>query len=78
MSKPEKMFRLGSVRAHVFLNDSQSGPFRTVQVQRRYRDEQSGEWRSSDSFTAHHAASALVVLQRAVAYILEQDADEED
>ncbi len=78
MSKPEKMFRLGPVRASVFLNDSQSGPFHNIQVQRRYRDEQSGEWRSSDSFTAQHAASALVVLQHAVSYVLEREADKEE
>jgi len=47
MAKPEKSFRLGPVHASVFLNDSQSGPFHTIQVQRRYKDEQSGEWRSS-------------------------------
>ena len=78
MAKPEKTFRLGPVHASIFLNDSQSGPFHTIQVQRRYKDEQSGEWRSSDSFTAQQAASALVVLQQAVAYVLEHEADRED
>ena len=78
MAKPEKTFRLGPVRASIFLNDSQSGQFHTIQVQRRYKDDQSGEWRSSDSFTAQQAASALVVLQQAVAYVLDHEADRED
>lgn len=78
MSKPEKSFRLGAVRASVFVNDGQSGQFRTIQVQRRYKDEASGEWRSSDSFTAQQAASALVVLQQAVAHVLDRESDVED
>jgi hypothetical protein len=78
MSKPEKVFRLGPVRASVFVNDGQSGSFRTIQVQRRYKDEQSGEWRSSDSFTAQQAAAALVVLQQAVAHVLDRESDDED
>lgn len=78
MAKPEKAFRLGTVRASVFLNNGQSGPFHTIQLQRRYKDEPSGEWRSSDSFTAQQAASALVVLQQAVGYVLERETETED
>lgn len=78
MAKPEKSFRLGAVRASVFLNDGQSGQFHTIQLQRRYKDDQSGEWRSSDSFTAPQAASALVVLQQAVAYVLERESETEE
>lgn len=78
MSKPEKSFRIGGVRASVFVNEGQSGPFRTIQVQRRYKDEASGEWRSSDSFTAQQAASALVVLQQAVAHVLDRESDIEE
>lgn len=78
MSKPERTFRLGAVSASVFLNDSQSGPFRTIQVQRRYKDEQSGEWRSSDSFTAQQAASAIAVLQQAMSYVVGVEGGSED
>ena len=51
--KPEKVFRVGSVSASVFVNkiDTENGKreIRNVNLQRRYKDGD-GEWQSSSSF----------------------------
>lgn len=75
MSKPETTFSLSGVRAAVFRNEGKDGPFRSITLERRYQDGQ--EWKSSNSFTKSQAAAALVVLQQAVAFVLEQDREDE-
>jgi hypothetical protein len=69
---PEAVFRLGSVRASVFVNEGERGPFRTVTLQRSYQDN-AGNWQTSDSFTSGHAAVALAVLQRALNHVLDRE-----
>ena len=71
MSKPEKTFRIGSVSASVFVNHGDEGEFRTIALQRRYKD--GDEWKSSNSFTKPQAAAALAVLQRALCHVLEHE-----
>jgi hypothetical protein len=73
MPKPEKTFRIGSVSASVFVNQSDEGEFRTIALQRRYKD--GDEWKSSNSFTKPQAAAALAVLQRALGYVLDHEDD---
>ena len=75
MSKPEKTFKIGSVSASVFLNESEEGSFRTITLQRRYK---AGEdWKSSSSFTTAQAPLAIAVLQKALSYMMDQgDTDE--
>jgi hypothetical protein len=73
MAQPEKTFRLGSAHASVFLNDSDEGQFRTITVQRRYKD--GDNWKSSNSYTGTQAASALVVIQQALAHLLHQESE---
>ena len=70
MAKPEQTFQLGSAHASVFVNEGEQGPFRTVTVQRRYKDGE--EWKSSNSFTASQLAQAIAVMQRALDYVLDQ------
>ena len=73
MAKPEQAFRLGSVEAAIFVNQGkEGGSFPTIRLQRRYKDED-GNWKSSDSFTATQAASAIAVLQRAIAHTLDRN-----
>ena len=71
MSKPEQTFKLGSAHASIFQNDGEQGPFRTVTIQRRYKD--GDEWKSSNSFTATQLANSIAISQRAIAYILDQE-----
>ena len=74
MSKPEQTFKLGSAHASIFLNDGEQGPFRTVTIQRRYKD--GDDWKSSNSFTAKQLANTIAISQRAIAYILDQESSD--
>ena len=69
---PEKVFRLGLVRASVFVNEGQKGLFRTVKLDRRYKTED-GEWRSATRFSAGQLAAVLAVSQQALAFVMEQE-----
>ena len=73
MSKPETTIKLGQAQASIFVNQGDKGPFRTVTVQRRYNDEKTGEWQSSNSYTAMQLTNAIAVMQRALDYILERE-----
>lgn len=69
--KPEKVFRIGSVSASVFVNevdgDGGTRRIRNVNLQRRYRDGE--EWKSSTSFGLSDIPSALRVLQLAQQHV---------
>lgn len=72
MSKPEKKFRIGAVSASVFVNQAEDGgSFRSVTLERRYKD--GDEWKSSDSFTLKDIPSAIAVLQMAMHHVAEAD-----
>ena len=64
MSKPETTIKLGQAQASIFVNEGDKGPFRTVTLQRRYKDETTGQWQSSNSYTATQLANAIAVMQR--------------
>ena len=68
---PEKVFKIGSVRASVFLNQGQKGPFRTVKLDRRYQGEDN-EWHSTATFGDAQLANVLAVGQLALAYLIEK------
>lgn len=75
MSQPEKVFRIGSCFASVFANtDSQDRSYRTVVLQRRYRDER-GEWRGSSSYTLSQLPGAIKALGMACDYVAYQEAE---
>ena len=73
MSKPEKVFKMGAVRASVFLNmierDGRQVPLRKVVLEVRYRDKQ-GEWKGSNSFSTNEIPKAITALQQAYEYLL--------
>ncbi len=75
--KPEKVFRVGSVSASVFVNkvDTENGKreIRNVNLQRRYKD--GDEWKSSSSFGLGDIPQAAEVLRLAFAYVAEQEAE---
>jgi hypothetical protein len=48
-NKPVEEVRIGSVKAAIWKNETESGPRFNVTFQRLYRDGESG-WRSTDSF----------------------------
>ena len=75
MSKPEKVFKMGAVRASVFLNtiekDGTSIPLRKVVLEVRYRDK-NGEWKSTKSLSINDLPKAIAALQQAYEYILSE------
>ena len=76
--KPEKVFRIGSVSASVFVNefDTDSGKrrIRSVSLQRRYRDDNDGEWKSSTSFGLGELPQALAALDLAMKHMVSKEA----
>jgi hypothetical protein len=74
MNKPEKTFRIGYCSASVFLNETEDQrEFRSVSLQRRYRDGE--EWKSSSSFSLADLPHAMAVLQMAMNYLAPLEAD---
>ena len=75
--KPEKVFRIGSVSASIFKNDVETASgkrsVRNVSLQRRYRD--GDEWKSSSSFGLGDLPQARSVLDLAVKFVADQEAD---
>jgi hypothetical protein len=79
---PEKVFRVGRCSASVFKNmiepkDGESGqkrPMRTVNLQRRYKDDD-GEWKTSTSFGLGDLPCAVRVLELAQHYVESIEAD---
>jgi hypothetical protein len=82
MSKPEKVFKMGAVRASIFRNvivqDGRSVPLPKVVIEVRYRDK-TGEWKGTNSLSINDLPKAISALQQAYEYLLsgEATADQE-
>lgn len=74
-NKPEKVFKVGAVRASVFVNTiSRNG--RTVSLPKvvlevRYKDK-SGQWQGTNSLSVNEIPKAILALQKAFEYITER------
>lgn len=66
-NKPEKTFRMGQCSASVFVNKAKEREFRSVALQRRYKDGE--EWKSSSNFAFSDLPHAIAVLQMAMNHI---------
>jgi len=77
--KPEKTFRIGAVSASVFVNeietDNGKRRIRSVNLQRRYRDDNDGEWKSSNSFGLGELPQAQAVFDLAMKHVADQEAN---
>jgi len=74
VAQPEKTFRIGSVSASVFVNEVKGKqPFRSVSLQRRYKE--GDEWKSSGSLNLRDLPAANTVLQMATTYVAEREAE---
>ena len=75
MSKPEKVFKMGAVRASVFVNpiqrDGQTIALRKVVIEVRYRDK-AGQWQGTSSLSVNDLPKAITALQQAYEYLLSQ------
>lgn len=72
---PVAKFRAGQVSAALWQNDiqvrGQTVKVLKATVQRRYKDKDSGEWRSSTSFSRNEIPLAIFCLQKAFEKIIE-------
>ncbi len=75
--QPEKKFVAGPVSAAVWVNKTQSGDgvFRTVTVQRGYKDK-NNEWQNTQSLRVNDIPKAVLVLTKAYEYLAMQGEDE--
>ena len=73
MTSPEKTFKMGAVRASVFLNtfqrNGQTLPIRKVVLEVRYKDKE-GQWQSTNSLSLNDLPKAITALQQAYEYLL--------
>ena len=71
-SKPEKVFKVGAVRASVFKNtvqrNGQDIPLSKVVIEVRYRDKQ-GEWKGTNSLSVNEMPKAILALQMAYQWL---------
>jgi hypothetical protein len=74
MSKPEKVFKAGAVRASVFRNtiekDGQTIPLPKVVIEVRYKDK-TGQWNGTNSLSLNDLPKAILALQKAFEYLME-------
>ena len=75
MSKPEKVFKMGAVRAAIFNNiltkDGKEISLPKVVIEVRYRDK-SGQWKGTHSLSINDLPKAIAALQNAYEYLLDK------
>ena len=79
--RPEREFRAGGVSAAIWKSASTNQDGRTVdrwsvKIQKRYQDQQSGDWRSSDYYYGSELADLALVAQRAYEFIRLRDSED--
>jgi hypothetical protein len=78
MTQPEKVFKIGAVRASVFRNiimkAGQSIQLPKVVVEVRYKDK-NGQWQGTNSLSVNELPKAILALQKAFEYLMEHKAD---
>ena len=74
MAKPEKTFKVGPVRASIFRNPIQQNGrsllLPKVVIEVRYKDK-NGEWKGTNSLSLNDLPKAVLALQSAFAYLME-------
>jgi hypothetical protein len=68
--KPEKTFRIGSVSATIWLNETDEGRrFYSTDLVRNYRDKETDEWKSSTSYSHDELLNVGKLAERAEEWI---------
>ena len=74
MAQPEKVFKIGVVRASVFKNiivkAGQSISLPKVVIEVRYKDK-AGKWQGTNSLSINDLPKAILALQKAFEYLME-------
>ena len=71
---PEKKFRAGAISATVWLNKAENGDYRTISIERNYKDK-SDKWQSSNTLRVNDLPKANVVLQKAYEFLVFNEQD---
>ena len=71
-SKPEKVFKVGPVRASVFFNaiqhNGRTAMLPKVVIEVRYKDK-TGQWRGTNSLSLNDLPKAILALQQAYEFL---------
>jgi len=74
MAKPEKVFKMGAVRASVFRNtiekNGQTIQLPKVVIEVRYKDK-TGQWNGTNSLSVNDLPKAILALEKAFEYVVE-------
>ncbi|MFO0730388.1 MAG: hypothetical protein U0361_05220 [Nitrospiraceae bacterium] len=70
-NKPMHTLRCGNIKATIWRNQSENGPFFSTTFTRPFRD-QSGVWRNGTSFGLNDLEALLTVTQQAKKWIADQ------
>ncbi len=73
MSQPQERFKLGLEQIAIFQNEGQNGKYLNAQVEgRRYKDDESGDWHNSHSYSASQLANHIAICQAALNYMINE------
>lgn len=75
--RPVHEVRLGRIKAAIWANATEQGVRHNVTLTRIYKDQESGEWRTSTSFGRDDLLLVAQVCQRAVFWIYQQQQDQQ-
>ena len=74
MAKPEKVFKVGAVRASIFRNTIEKNgryiPLPKVVIEVRYKDK-TGQWNGTNSLSLNDIPKARLALHKAFEYLME-------
>lgn len=77
---PVESFRLSGISLGIFENESthdgQTQKYLKANIDKRYRDNKSGEWRSTSSFSLDDLLRLRAVIDKAVDYMINHAAEE--
>ncbi len=68
MEKPEKIIKAGSLILTIWNNSSEKGSFKTITLQRNYKDSK-GEWKHTNNLRLNDLPKASMLLNKAYEYI---------
>ncbi|MBW2987000.1 hypothetical protein KY336_00475 [Candidatus Woesearchaeota archaeon] len=69
MNRPEKQISTGAIQASIWNNVKGNISFKTISLNRRYKD-QNGKWQSSNNLRVADLPKAQLVLSKAYEYLM--------
>ena len=75
-NRPVHEFRMGRIRAAVWANQTENGVRHNVTFSRLYKDDQSNQWKDSQSFGRDDLPLLAKIVDRAHTWIFDQAAQE--